>query len=196
MKPAAYTDEEWILEQLINESEHACAFCSEDIHSVEELQMLQVVYPNLPNGKVEYYDIESDSGGYQYQPRFFHLQCWEEVEEQLNEILEEYDPFADETGICECCICGAGILAWETTGLLSFGELRRAQRMPNGESTFYFDECNVDPRVICIACLWTINHELVKLWDEVNHNGECEEGTLYRCWRDSNCRNGCCRAEG
>ena len=148
MKPAAYTDEEWLLQRLIDASRHTCHGCGEDIHGVEELQLVQVVYANqLPNGKVEFYAIENDLGDYQYKPHFFHLSCWEDVLEQLESVLEDYEPvLGDEhRRVCGCDGCTASIYAWEAMGLISFGELRYSRRKPNGEDTLYFDECNSTP---------------------------------------------------
>lgn len=198
VKPAALTDEEWAIQLLINESAHECAYCGEDIHSVEELQLLQVVYANRVNGKLEFYAIEDERGEYLYKSKFFHFMCWEEVQEGLAEITEDQEPpICDEIErrACECDSCTADIRHWETTGMVQFGELRRAKRMPNGDSTLYFDECNTAPRTFCISCLRTINHEVLEMWPEISHAGECAEGTLYRCWRDGGCRHGCRRLD-
>lgn len=196
MKPAAYTDEEWLVQQLIDESEHACPYCGEDIHSVEELRLVQVVYANqLLTGKVEFYALEDEQGNYEHKPYFFHFVCWENVQERLEGIIEDNEPVFgnDDRKIRECDGCTASIYAWETTGLISFGELHRSQRKPNGENTFHFDECNSTPHVLCISCLWHINHEVLEMWEELNHNKECVQGTHSRCWRSGECRSFCKR---
>lgn len=187
---SATTDEEW-LQNLINESEHTCGNCNKDINSVDEIRLVQVVYTTT--NPDEFCAIENDKGEYQYQPYFFHFGCWEDIQEQLEQLLENQEPvFADESkAVFECDGCTSDIYAWESIGLLSFGEIRRASRMPNGESTFIFDECNSTPNVICIACLWRINHEIIEMWGELSHNGECSTGMRIRCWRDGDCRHGC-----
>jgi hypothetical protein len=193
VKPAALTDEEWAIQRLIDESEHACAYCEEDIHSVEELRLVQVVYSNKTPTGLEFYAIENDEGEYQYQPWFFHFTCWEDVQERLVEIIEDQEPVFDplEQKAVECDGCTADIRPWETTGLISFGEIHRSQLMPNGENTFHFDTCNSKPHVLCISCLWHINNEVLEMWEELSHNGECAEGIASRCWRDGGCRSGC-----
>lgn len=166
MNSAALADEEWAARLLLDKSEHSCAFCNEDINAVEEVRLLQVVYATAdPNS---FCIIDNDWGEYQHKPCFFCFTCWEDVEEALGEVIEDREPvFRDETrAVFECNGCTSGIHAWETVGLISFGELRRSHRIPNNESTLIFDECNSTPNVICLSCIQAINHEIIEMWEE------------------------------
>lgn len=154
---------------LINESEHVCASCGEDIHSVEELSLLQVVYVNFVDGALEFYAIESDQGEYQYKPQLFHIACWEDTRENLVEVLEDYEENVDEDApsICECNGCDARIRPWATLGVIHAGELHRSQLMPNGESALCFVDWNNTPNILCLSCLQVTNHEVLELWSEI-----------------------------
>jgi hypothetical protein len=168
VKPAALTDEEWALQLLINESAHACAYCKEDIHSVEELKLLQVVYVDCVNNETAFYTIDNGWGEYEYKPQLFHFMCWEEIQEELVDILDGQESLFDPDGpcVCTCNGCAVSINPWEIVGIISFGELRRSKRTPNGESTFYFDDCNSVPDVLCSSCLAATNHEVLEMWTE------------------------------
>ncbi len=191
----ASVSDEWDLDSLINASDHICGYCGKDIHTVEEIKLLQVVYATGHQHAVNFLAVSDERGEFQYTPYFFHFMCWEEITESLEEFLDEREPVFDAAGqgTCECTGCTADIRSWETMGLVSFGELRRSNLMPNGESTFYFDECNTKPHTLCISCLKLINDEILEMWKGLNHNGECAQGTQARCWRDGRCRFGCRR---
>lgn len=166
MSSAALTDEEWAVRLLLDESEHACAFCGEDIHSVEETRLVQVVYAT--SDPSSFCIIENDEGEFQYKPYFFHFICWEDVQESLEEIVGDREPvLRDESrAVLECNGCASDIYAWDTVGLISFGEFRRPHRRPNNESTFIFDECNSTPHILCLSCLNAVNHEVIEMWSE------------------------------
>lgn len=172
-------------------TDHVCAYCEANLDLLEEVLLLQVVYPNRVNGHDEFYDLENDAGtSYEYTPYYFHMECWEEIGADLDTHNEEVAALAHEYGIHECDSCTSDILAWELTGLLTEGEFRTSQRAPNGEPTTYFHS-NTKPRCYCAACLLHVNNEILEMWENFSHNGECQDGTLLRCWRSGMCCNGC-----
>lgn len=175
------------------QTEHICHGCDEAICLTDEVVLLQVVYPYLPNGHVETCVVDDGNGNFRFPPRFMHLDCWEELEEELMEHLEDVPPMLDPYGICDCSFCGSDIRAWETSGLLTFGELRRSRKCPDGpHSGIHFEECGVgEPKIMCVGCVMALEEEVAQMWEDFSHNGECPEGTHARCWRTGECLNGC-----
>lgn len=173
------------------ETEHVCSHCGDNLELVDEILLLQVIYPNRTNEGNAYFIVEDDVGDYAYTPQYFHLQCWEEIAADLDGYNEEREPFFEPEDLWECDSCTSSINRWETTGMLNEGELRQSRREPNGEPTIYFDTCNIKPRFYCASCLRTVNDDIIELWDTFSHNGECAEGTRQRCWRLGTCRFGC-----
>lgn len=202
MKPAAFTDEEWEADVIIWESAHVCAHCGEDIHVTDEIFLLQVVYAGYDEqGNFNHFILQNSEGDYIHEPQFFHLGCWEDLWEDFELLIEDMPPLMDpepHLQIAECYGCKSSVRAYETAGLLSFGELRRSRRSPDGDSTIYFDPCNNNNKseLICIACLFRLNDELFEMWDDLGHNGVCEEGLHERCWRNGTCTHGCHRMAG
>ncbi len=171
---------------------HACAYCDDWLYITDELILVQVVYTNFLEDHIECYDIDDGQGGFVYDPWFYHLDCWESVMEELDALTEGQPPVVDPLGHYDCSQCGSGIRAWETSCLVTPGELRRSPRAPNGVPGIHFDNCLGDPQLLCISCSLQLNDEVFEMWDVFSHNGECSEGTHRRCWRDNNCHDiGC-----
>ncbi len=177
---------------------HRCALCSKRIMLTDSVAQLEVVYPAVgPNGILAGYAIEGDDGGYEYDPYHFHLECWDELHQQFFEEDNDAPPVYDPArlGIVECLFCSSDIRAWETSGMVSYGEIRRSQRSPNDQPTTYFELLDPERCFICLPCLWTVNKERLDMWTKVTHVGECEEGMHMRCWRlgAGSCGNACKR---
>jgi hypothetical protein len=171
---------------------HICHGCDEELCLTDEVALLQVVYPFCPNGHVETCAVDNGAGSFRFAPRFMHLECWEELEEDLTEKLEDVPPMLDHYGICDCSVCASDIRAWESSGLLTFGELRQSRRRPNGEPTIHFDECGLgEPKILCVGCIMALEEEVLQMWEDFSHNGECPEGTHARCWRTGECSEVC-----
>ena len=173
------------------DSGHLCGQCGQMITLMEEVVLLEVVYINKTD-QVEFYAAEDDHGNYAYEPYFFHHSCWEDdVENVLCEYMdqEELSPVLDGRGIAECDTCTSDILPWETSGVLQLGEFQLSDKNPDGTHRVKFVQYDSQRnRPICIACLNTINEEILEMWEGgVTHQGACEEGVQSRCWRTGGC---------
>lgn len=173
----------------LNPTEHNCASCGEALSYTEEVFLLSVVQAQLIDGRIEYYDVLDDSGDFAYIPYFFEFVCWESIEEDLKDRAKDVPPIVDNQSLLECAACESDIRAWETLGLVSFGELHSSRRTPDGPSTI-FTEMG-DKRHVCISCLYTIN-DVGQFWENGMSEGypgykACEEGIHARCWRMETC---------
>jgi len=165
---------------------HRCASCVKKLYLTDAVAQLEVVYP-APTiaGTITGYAIESDDGGFAYEPHHFHLECWEKLQEEVytdgQDTPPVYDPMRQK--YVECIFCSSDIRMWETSGMVSFGEIHRSQRCPNEQTATHFELMDQDKVFICLPCLWTINKERLDMWNGLTHVGECEEGRHLRCWR-------------
>ena len=192
--PAAFTEEEWRLENLLWESDIICVNCGEDLHLTDEIFLLQVVLPGYNEQGLLDLFIVTEGDDYKYDPQFFHLECWEELWFGMEEHIEEFQsppPTDDRNKVAKCHGCSAQIDVYETSGMLSFGELRCDQHLPDGQPIILFDSCNVRPHLICIECLHTFNSDLFEMWPTVSHGAVCSYGIHTRCWRQGTCQYEC-----
>lgn len=170
--------------EFIYDSGHECARCGEKIMLVDEVYLLMVVAAHM-NGEFQVLPAESDDGDFLYPPQFFCFTCWEECCEDLISTDSEVSTIYDERSVFDCTVCDSSILMDEYFAQPFIGEIRCAEKMPNGEVAHYWfnlDE-NREPACICISCLKLLNDEVVKMWDCVDQDNECERGTQLRCWR-------------
>jgi len=179
---ATLTEENDELSRLINKSEHSCDKCGDSIQYTDEIYMLQVVQPYIQNGELLFGPVQADDGDFLYEPCFLEFSCWEELEEEMRDELENQPPILDDYSILDCAICDSGIRQWEFSGLAVFGEMHCSRRTPEGAPTSTFSAQDPSPTVFCISCLKKIDDK-IELWGEVEQNGECSEGTFIRCWR-------------
>jgi len=178
------------LEELL-QTPHICASCEEQLFTTDELVLIQAVYPNVVDGEVQFYQLDDGFGHFEYEPMFLHLDCWEELAEELYELMEDAPPMLDVLSLFECTVCKSGIRPWETSCLVTPGELRHSPRSPTGNPMFYFDPCLGDATLLCASCTVRLNEEVFEMWENFSHNGECPEGTHKRCWRWGECSEVC-----
>lgn len=191
-KPSALTAEEFEAETLLAASGHICGDCGEDLHFVDELFLIQVVYLNRVGETFEMYFVEDEDGEFEYDPYFFHLECWEKNHETLGELVDETPAIIHPASIAVCSCCKSDILPWEVTGSIQFGELHRSQKTPNHEATLYFHVYGSNPTFMCLSCLIELNDQVIELWEDgVDQHGECIDGSHERCWRRGLCQREC-----
>jgi hypothetical protein len=171
-----------------------CAKCDCALHLTEEVFELKIVQAQIFEGRLQHYDVLADDGDYLYRPHFFEFGCWENLEEELTELHEDVPGMSDAQGIIECDICGSDVRAWETVGLVRFGELHCSQRSPNGMSVLF--ENMGHEKHICVGCLYHLDHD-EEYWDGhidvIPGVSACTDGVYERCWRSGSCREGNCR---
>ena len=168
----------------VYKSGHHCHGCMDAILYTDEVYLLQVVYAQVSEQGLELIQLP------QYEPLFLDFSCWENLEEDLYEKVEDTPPILDDYAVLECSVCSSGIRALEVMGLATYGELHCSQRVPNGILSTTFETVDQTPTVICISCAKLANDEILELWADLRQGTECDEGVYFRCWRygcDSHC---------
>lgn len=181
---ATIDEDEDTLDDLFRRSGKECADCEDHILFSDEVFLITVVRPSVSLDGLSYNIVESDDNDFLYEPRFFDVECWENQLEDLREHMENRPPILELRAILDCSICASGIKENELIGLVTFGEIQHSERCPDGEATSKFVPMDPDPTIICTACLWYMNENVIRLWEgSVQNVDECEEGTFIRCWR-------------
>ena len=178
------------LEIAVYKSGHSCSKCGDALLHTDEVYLLQVVQPYVDE-QLEFAPIISTDDDFLYEPIFLDFMCWEKVEEEIREAVENVPPILDTYGILDCSLCESSIRQWEVMGLATYGELHCSQRTPEGSPTSTFKQMDNLPTVLCISCLKKMNADILEVWESVSHGGECDEGTFFRCWRHGCPANGC-----
>jgi hypothetical protein len=170
-----------------SQSGETCGQCDEPISFGETLVMVQVVRPEIYGSQPTLMPLLDDEGDFLYEHYFLHFGCWESIQEDLSEELEDTPPVEDEFGITRCEVCGSAIREWETCAAITHGEFHRSRRAPDGTHGVNLVP-NGAPDVLCIHCLSLINEEQLEMWEDgVSQDGECRECQHSRCWRDFDC---------
>jgi hypothetical protein len=141
--------------------------------------------------------MTEDSDDYLYEPLFFHTKNWDEIEEKFEQEHPNRPTIQAAGGILRCRYCSSDVLPGETTCVVTYGEIHKSQRDPDGEGCDdKFENMDTNPIVVCTACAMDINDDVHELWDGgVAYGNECKEGTYARCWR-SGCPGNCGKEEG
>ena len=168
-----------------NSGKH-CAECGNELLLTEAAVLIQIVLPQLNESRqVVYPPFEGADGAFAYEPYFYHAECWAANHEALDNLLSEYDCRAvhDDYSFMTCQLCHSGLRLNEPVALVSSGEMRASRRSPNGDSspTFYTHPNGVE--VLCLACIRTLNDELMEMWPHISYGGECPQCTYDRIWR-------------
>lgn len=168
---------------------HICADCGEELKYNEEVWLLQVMHLQLmgtpPPRQFAYYPVidEHDArGDFLYEPYFFCFDCWELTYGEHKKEMADEPPVIDDLAVIECTCCGSGIREFEYAGVVTLGEPHPSKRAPNFVRGPYFEPIR-EPDVLCLYCLMVINNSLIKLWDDISQNGECDDCLQMRCWR-------------
>jgi hypothetical protein len=182
-------------ERWLRDTGLTCPYDDDVIEYTDAVIAILVVKPYTDpiDGGLKFYDLPTeDNSDYLYEPVLFHCRNWEEVEEKLVKFLQDRRPVPVQNPLLTCKFCQSGILAGETMGIATLGEILRSQRNPDLKSYGnHFENLDRNPAFICISCLMDLNKEVHELWpDGVCHGEECETGTYARCWR-SGCPGNC-----
>ncbi len=186
----AEQDDSWIKDTGLT-----CAYDEDSIEYTDAIVALMVVKPYIEQGSgaLMFYDVRTeDFSDYYYEPVVFHSYNWDTIEEGLAGYVVLRAPTAIAGALLECRFCKSGILAGETMGIATLGEVLRSQRNPDLKVYGnHFENLDRNPSYICIVCLLDLNNEVHEIWPEgVCHENECEEGTRAHCWR-SGCPGDC-----
>jgi len=180
-------------EETQNEEESGCfcSQCEDELMMTDEIFLLRIVEAQVGHNELLMQDLLDPEGDYAYSPAFFCFDCWEELQERLQEQLEDAPPLVDQNGSIECDICRSDILLGETLAVIHFGELHWSERAPSGFYTPKFVEMQKDVH-ICIGCLHHMEEERSEpLWEggvsPMPNLEVCVDGLHSRCWRYGNC---------
>jgi hypothetical protein len=170
---------------------HICANCGSNIKYGEECWLIQIVQPQLFDGRALFHVIineEDVDGDFLFEPYFFCFGCWESGYSDLKDQNEDEPPVKDEQGLSpfECVCCGSDIREWEYAGTFTLGEFRISKRAPNNiRGPRFVPNCN--PELLCFYDLVLLNEGFVEMWDPetepLTQFGECNDCIQLRCWR-------------
>jgi hypothetical protein len=168
-------------------TEEVCASCGEAICFTDEVYLVQMAQgQQVPNIGPEIYIVLDDEGDFLYSPHFIHLECWEDITDEVLETVRDMPPETCNDGVLDCCLCASDILAWEFFVTATLGEMEVSDRQPDGEGATKF-RANGNPDIYCLACIVRVNEEELELWNELTQAGECSSCIQERCWRYSRC---------
>jgi hypothetical protein len=171
------------LYRFVMKTEHRCAACDDPLCLTEEVVVITVVLPVIEATNFFYAPAEADDNDFLYEPRFCCYECWEDVVNELSEMLDNTPPIEEISAVVLCSVCKSGICLGEVMGLGTMGEFQCSQRSPEIAATTIFDAQDPDPTPICVACLRKLSEDYLDLWESVGQGDECQEGTEIRCWR-------------
>lgn len=184
------TDESDLTDRELRESNqwyrtsHDCACCQEYLTYTDEIYLLEVVEAAHHDGGIYVEPIVSETGDYAFDPLLLHIECWEEVKEQIRISREDEPPVECANGIFFCTSCESTIGAAEPFVSTTFGEIRISQRRPNGGSAEKVDKMGPsDP--VCMACMVRVIEDFLDNWEDllealdINYGiADDEEGTF------------------
>ena len=148
------------------DSGHVCAYCADELELLDEIYLLEIAHVAADQGALHFFTVQGANGDYQFMPHMFHLQCWEELVEDLKDLIEDEPPLPiAEVPIHQCAWCKSPMPNWATVALLHFGELRRSDRTPNGEREHFFCQVGESDKVICTHCIERVNEDLLEMWE-------------------------------
>lgn len=163
-----------------------CAQCEEALEFKEEVFLLQIVRPNGVGNEVVLHVALDDDGDFLYEPHFLHFKCWEEIQSELEEEIENEPPILSPNAVASCSCCEGGIEASELVGALTLGELYLSKRAPSSTGRGEDFEESGDPYLICTYCLMLVHENWIEFWrDGISETGEqvCMDCMQARCWR-------------
>jgi len=182
-EPAGGIETNW------RKTEETCTTCEEPLRFAEEVAQVGISHAFHNGREVIVIPLLQEEGDYSYEPHFLDFNCFENLGEQLREMVKDAPPIKHEEALLYCDYCDCAICEWEIFGTVYLGEIHVSPRKPYGYTIPTFVSSSPDPYVICIGCLLLLNEHEVELWDQedLNQVGECSECTHARCWRNEGC---------
>lgn len=163
------TDEELGLLEKADEQFYAgraCDLCGEEFYFTDEVFLLEVAEAAEENGVFFHDHMTNEEGEYLYVPYVMHLVCWEEVLEEVDEIIADQPVVETDEFIEKCSRCRSGIGNFDPFIASTFGELRMSPRQPNGEPTAMFTKLSTMTPV-CIPCITHVIEDYFEEWEEL-----------------------------
>jgi hypothetical protein len=180
----------------MQQTDFVCADCGDAITYMDEVFLLQVVRPQLYQGRTVHHQVidEHDvQGSFRFGPYYFCFRCWEKNYEDVCEDISDEPPVEDSASLFECVCCASGIREFELAGTFTLGEFQISERSPSGTASHSFiPMSNVD--MICLYCLTILNEGYIDMWGDLSEDRECPDCVQGRCWRCTHCECRCHRA--
>lgn len=101
------------------------------------------------------FQVAMEHGDLEFDPIYYHDECWMLTDEETAELFRDKPPCVDEESFLTCSMCGDGIRFDEQFGRVHPGMVVRSPFCPNGEQADDF-EAHIDgrnTRVLCLSCL-------------------------------------------
>lgn len=157
----------------------------------EDIACVHLAVPYAEHDNEIGYSILLDSQGEPVaEPLFFRYECWENVGQELSEVVEDQPPQDDARAFLHCDYCASAIFMGEKCATVHLGEFGLSERL--GDVTFI--ESDNDPYVICLPCVRLMvdstpdRFEAFGFWkDHVCQFRECPICTQAHCWRAGRC---------
>lgn len=166
---------------------HECPHCDKKLLVTDVIVLVQICIPALSeHGTVLYQPFLDGQGGYAYEPRFFHEECWQKNDEALHSELEDADCQEVEDpqySFRTCQACRSGIRLGEPTLVTQTGEVQASKRCPDGKPAYAFEAYLRTTELWCLCCARTWNETILTIWDSISYNNECSGCTYDRVWR-------------
>lgn len=176
-----------------HDTEHICADCGDAIVYMEEVFLLQIVRPQLFDGRTLHYQVTDESdpeGPFKFKPYYFCFKCWEKMYEAVRSDTADEPPVEDEASRFECVCCSSGIRDMELCGIFTLGEFHVSSRAPDGVRGPNFMQLS-SSNMLCLYCTGLMNDGYIDMWADLSENGECSDCVQARCHRTSNCNCRC-----
>lgn len=146
-----------------------CPCCQEPIMYTDEIFLLEVTESAQDGGQIVTQSVLDDEGDYRYPPSVVHLECWEEMLEQIREGTEDAPPVACENGILFCWQCESTIGSFEPYVSLTFGEVHVSHREPNGQFTEHLERLK-RADAVCLSCMVHVVEDYLDDWEDLFEN--------------------------
>jgi hypothetical protein len=160
------TDEELRENNALFRSSHSCAACQEHLIYTDEVFLLEVSEAVQVDGQIVFSPQLSTEGDYLFEPLLLHLECWEEIVEQIREMREDDPPVECENGILFCRECESTIGPQEPFINATFGEIQVSNRCPNGVVGDRFTPM-AKPMHVCMACMVFVIEDYLDNWEDL-----------------------------
>lgn len=168
------------------ETDRVCAQCGEPLLFTEEVWLLTIVLPHIHENQLLLTPCLDDEGEFLYDPYLVHFSCWEEIEEDLREEVENTPPIVDGLAPLRCKICESSIREWELAAAFSLGELHVSKKSPEPTGRGIAFVPSGEPDLVCLYCMHLINEDHLEFWENgVAQEGECADCLHIRCWRST-----------
>jgi len=147
-------------------SEQECPCCQELILYTAEVFLLEIDQAAIVNGDLVIEPIQDAEGDYQFRPYILHLECMEEVIEQIREATEDQPPVAAEDPVLQCSQCGSTINQLEPFAASTFAEVQVSQRRPGGDAAEKILALD-NAKPICLACMVHVIEDHFEDWEDL-----------------------------